>query len=594
MAGRWGDEGRRKPPRRGVRLAASPHGSTAPRTEKPQGGAPDGNASCVEPRGASRRSPEMGRAGSISGSAVRRSTAVATSVAGGRRKNPARLAARGNDQPRPEKFHDTGIITARAGARQTQPRPRQFRAPPEIRRPRPGGHGGQPPRKPCAAGANAHDVRHRLARLPRTAVPAPPRLRDAENPLQQPSAAHGQDGNGARPAGCAGQSLQGAEKPPGRRIGEYAMRNADRAMRGALPYPALRLVNLGARFARAGAADALDRAARQAGLLRDLGVLFFDDTPGGRVALEAAERRARHPAVGALRAVLVHHVEENEIADDPRAWLARHVALPCCGVGRYAGAVCPNSRKNATAAGADVGQPDVIPGRRQSAGAGIRKLVRCLRPDTGSAAHSAWTTRAEHGLWGAPGIWDETLCVHPDSGFAAQSTWTTRVNAYAAHPGMTMQRCSIRFCRLRDRHRLVAPHVGECLLQVLDLRRVVEDDVGLRGMPDRVILVIGLGREERRIHRAGPGDDRALPRLRRIELRDVVPRDLRLRLALRENLRAVLRARVRSLAVELRRVVRDREEDLQNLAVGHLLRIEGHLHSLGVTGAAGAHRLVDG
>jgi hypothetical protein len=35
MAGRWGDEGRRKPPRRGVRLAASPHGSTAPGTEKP-------------------------------------------------------------------------------------------------------------------------------------------------------------------------------------------------------------------------------------------------------------------------------------------------------------------------------------------------------------------------------------------------------------------------------------------------------------------------------------------------------------------------------------------------------------------------------
>ena len=138
----------------------------------------------------------------------------------------------------------------------------------------------------------------------------------------------------------------------------------------------------------------------------------------------------------------------------------------------------------------------------------------------------------------------------------------------------------------RHGHRLIAPDIRERLLQVLDLRRVVEGDVGLVGVLDRVVLVIGLGREECGLHRAGLGHDRALPGFRRIELRDIGLRDLRLRLALRENLRAIVRAGVRALAVELRRVVRDREEDLQDLAVGNLLRVEGHLHGFGVAGAA--------
>ena len=50
---------------------------------------------------------------------------------------------------------------------------------------------------------------------------------------------------------------------------------------------------------------ALDRAARLAGFLRDLGVLLGDDGLGRLVAVEAAERGGRHAAVGALRAVLV-------------------------------------------------------------------------------------------------------------------------------------------------------------------------------------------------------------------------------------------------------------------------------------------------
>src|SRR5262245_41154877 len=88
------------------------------------------------------------------------------------------------------------------------------------------------------------------------------------------------------------------------------------ALEASLP-SALRLVDLGSRFFCAGAADALDRAARDAGFRRDLSVLLLDDTQRGRVALEAVKRGLRHPAVGALRAVFIHNVEEYKFADDP-------------------------------------------------------------------------------------------------------------------------------------------------------------------------------------------------------------------------------------------------------------------------------------
>src|SRR6185437_911600 len=91
---------------------------------------------------------------------------------------------------------------------------------------------------------------------------------------------------------------------------------------------ALRLVELGLGLLRAGAADALDRAARNAGLGRDLGVLRLDDGLGGRIAFKAVKRRLRHAAVGALRAVLVHHVEQNEFADDLGTGFASHGAVP--------------------------------------------------------------------------------------------------------------------------------------------------------------------------------------------------------------------------------------------------------------------------
>src|SRR6185295_7160816 len=93
---------------------------------------------------------------------------------------------------------------------------------------------------------------------------------------------------------------------------------------------------------------------------------------------------------------------------------------------------------------------------------------------------------------------------------------------------------------------------------------------------------------------AGLGRDRARKHLRGVELRHVGPGDFRLLVVPRENLGAVLRAGVGALAVHLRWVMRNREEDLQDGAVGDLLGIVGDLHRLGVAGAAGADALVVG
>src|SRR4051794_15953230 len=78
----------------------------------------------------------------------------------------------------------------------------------------------------------------------------------------------------------------------------------------------------------AGAADALDRAARLAGFFRDLGVLLGDDRLRRLVAVEAAEGRGRNAAVRALRAVFIGDVEQHEFADGAGAWFASHVVLP--------------------------------------------------------------------------------------------------------------------------------------------------------------------------------------------------------------------------------------------------------------------------
>ena len=88
------------------------------------------------------------------------------------------------------------------------------------------------------------------------------------------------------------------------------------------------------------------------------------------------------------------------------------------------------------------------------------------------------------------------------------------------------------------------------------------------------------------------GHDRARKDVRLVELGDIGLGDPLLLVVGIEDGRAILSAPVRSLIVQLGRIVRNRKINLQNLAVGNLLRIEGHRDRLGVAGPAGADHLV--
>src|SRR6266403_4383119 len=111
--------------------------------------------------------------------------------------------------------------------------------------------------------------------------------------------------------------------------------------------------------------------------------------------------------------------------------------------------------------------------------------------------------------------------------------------------------------------------LGENLLQVLDLRNVVIGNIGLVGVQRQVVLMIGL-RRIKRFQRADLGHDRLLVDLGGVELGDIGLRNLLLFVAGGKDRRAILRAGVRALAVQLRRVVHDGEEDLQDLAIRNL------------------------
>src|SRR3954463_8636236 len=78
---------------------------------------------------------------------------------------------------------------------------------------------------------------------------------------------------------------------------------------------------------RAAADDALDLLRRAAGFLRDLAVLLHDEAARGLVLLQAAEQLGRHAPVGALAAVLIDDVEEDEFALGIGAGFLRHVLI---------------------------------------------------------------------------------------------------------------------------------------------------------------------------------------------------------------------------------------------------------------------------
>src|SRR5262245_305916 len=70
---------------------------------------------------------------------------------------------------------------------------------------------------------------------------------------------------------------------------------------------------------------ALDARARAAGPLCDFPVLCFEHDACGRVAVEAAQDRARHLPVRANRSVLVDNVEKDELGPSCR-FLTTHIA----------------------------------------------------------------------------------------------------------------------------------------------------------------------------------------------------------------------------------------------------------------------------
>src|SRR5215472_1497845 len=84
------------------------------------------------------------------------------------------------------------------------------------------------------------------------------------------------------------------------------------------------------------------------------------------------------------------------------------------------------------------------------------------------------------------------------------------------------------------------------------------------------------------------GDDRLGKGVLLIELRDIVVGHLLLRFVLIPNRRPILSSGVRTLSIQLGRVVRDEEKHLQQIVVRNFGRIVGNLHRFGVAGLAGA------
>ena len=88
------------------------------------------------------------------------------------------------------------------------------------------------------------------------------------------------------------------------------------------------------------------------------------------------------------------------------------------------------------------------------------------------------------------------------------------------------------------------------------------------------------------------GDDWSIVHMRLVELGDISLGDARLLGIGRENCRAILSPGIRSLAVELGRIVGDREINLQDTAVADLARIEGDPDRFRVSGCVGADHFV--
>ncbi len=143
-------------------------------------------------------------------------------------------------------------------------------------------------------------------------------------------------------------------------------------------------------------------------------------------------------------------------------------------------------------------------------------------------------------------------------------------------------------------HRPLVIHkqLRELLLQRLDLRPVADQDVGIV----RDCAARNPGGSPRRDRKPFSGVTSVTigfaKHLRRVQLRDVGLRNPLLVVVLIEDRRPVRRAHIRPLPVQLRRIVRHRKEDAQQLPVRDLRRIVDHLHRLGVPRRLRRHLVV--
>jgi len=131
---------------------------------------------------------------------------------------------------------------------------------------------------------------------------------------------------------------------------------------------------------------------------------------------------------------------------------------------------------------------------------------------------------------------------------------------------------------------------GRGPFQGQNLRPIVRHDIRVSGVTAHEILMIGFGSVERTAFEAS--DDLAIERAGLAQLRDVSGRDRFLLGVLRKNGGAVARSDVRPLAVELRRVMGDREEQAQQRPIADLARVEHDSDGLGMAGALAADRAV--
>jgi hypothetical protein len=140
---------------------------------------------------------------------------------------------------------------------------------------------------------------------------------------------------------------------------------------------------------------------------------------------------------------------------------------------------------------------------------------------------------------------------------------------------------------------VVDEEVGELLLEGVDFGAVADQDVGVVGVVEGVVLVVGLGVVEA-FEGSDFGDNGLAEDVGGVELGDVGGADFALLVVDVEDGGAVGGSDVGTLAVELGGVVDDGEEDAEEGAVGDLRGIVDNLDGLGVAGGFGGDLIVGG